>query len=393
MTHRQECLCSVTTREIFVMRFFHKKNASSPHSIFNIGFLCILVNFAFSSVILIVMLLALKTHVISINHTLSITFRLGAIMEYLGLIFLFLIALDALHAFFLWLRRRRWERTVTRDADGVLANAAPYTLEGACPHAPRRTGTSALQSDTAILFIHGFADTPETWQLLVPRIHELTRATCRVMRLPYISTPLRLQHRATLDHWLDAIRDEVARLRVCHKKVFVAGHSLGGGLALLATRESYGALGERALPDGLILLAPLIRTPRKFGAPLDIPFWFADHLCVFTRVWPNPFPVVSKSADGRVYVRNHDRFIAFEIFRAMFKMTRRLVAHGAADEDVRPPILAFASMRDKVIDAPFTLRWLDGARIITTEEAGHLLQFDVGWEQRAEEIAAFISRA
>jgi len=316
---------------------------------------------------------------IAVFYWLALIFVLVSFGFYAYVIILVLLALDALHAFFLWLRARRWERTVTRDANGVLANAAPYTLEG--------------DSGTAILFIHGFADTPETWQLLAPRIHELTHATCRVMRLPHISTPLRLQHRATLDRWLDAIRDEVARLRACHKKVFVVGHSLGGGLALLATRESCGALGERALPDGLILLAPLIRTPRKFGVPLDVPFWFADHLCVFTRVWPNPFPVVSKSADGRVYVRNHDRFIAFEIFRAMFKMTRRLVAHGAADEDVRPPILAFASMRDKVIDAPFTLRWLDGARIITTEEAGHLLQFDVGWEQRAEEIAAFISRA
>ena len=284
-----------------------------------------------------------------------------------------LLLLDALHALFIRYRARRWERTVTRDANGILANAASYTLDGA--------------TDTAILFVHGFADTPETWQLLAPRLHELTRATCRVMRLPYISTPLRLQHCAKLESWLDTLRDEVAILRKKHKRIFIVGHSLGGGLALLSRDV-----------DGVIVLAPLIRAPRKFGVPLDVVFWLADHFFIFTRVWPNPFPVVGKSKDGRFYVRDHDRFISFSIFRAMFAMTKKcsgsiLLPNNQKRELEAPATLAFISTRDNVIDTPFALRWLHGAEIITTDEAGHLLQFDVGWEQRAEQIAAFISRA
>ena len=296
--------------------------------------------------------------------------------------------LDALYALFLGLRRWCWEHTAARDENGVLANAAPYTLEGESPREPR----------TAILFIHGFADTPETWQLLAPRVHALTGATCRVMRLPFISAPPRLQHRATLDAWLDAVRDEVARLRACHKKVFVAGHSLGGGLALLSSGSILlpsGQPREQDAPatlDGVILFAPLIHTPRWCGIPLSALFAIADRAMLFTRVLHNHFPAVIKTKDGRVYDYPRDRYIAFAIYRSLFKMTRRLGKNKTREQDA-PATLAFLSLRDRVIDTPRALRYLAGAKIITTQEAGHVLTLDTGWEQRAEEIAAFISRA
>jgi len=297
---------------------------------------------------------------------------MSGIVRCVAYLFLIVVGLfvtaDAFHALSIWWRNRRWERTVTRDANGILTNAAPHTLDGT--------------SDAAILFIHGFADTPETWQLLAPRVHGLTNVTCRVMRLPYISVPLRLQHHATLDNWLDAIRDEVARLRACHNKVFIAGHSLGAGLALLATRQTPG------IADGVIVLAPLIRVPRRWGVSLDRLFNVVSPVLPFTRALHNHFPAVIKTKDGRVYDYKRDRFIALEIYRALFKMTRLLTAHG----DVRPPknVLAFLSLRDRVIDVPAALRYLEGAQIITTNEAGHVLTLDVGWEKRAEQIAEFV---
>ena len=288
----------------------------------------------------------------------------------------------------MWIGRtsRRWNRTVTRDANGVLANAAPYTLEGERPREPR----------TAILFIHGFDDTPEVWQLLAPRVHELTGVTCRAMRLPYISAPLRLQHRARLEHWLDAIRDEVARLRTCHKKVFLCGHSLGGGLAFLNSHVA----------DGVIVFAPLVHARRKHVWL----FGLADVLLPFTRACRTPFPDPITTRDGRVYAYTRDRYIAFAIYRAMFGMTKRLQKVGrgvpsaprgvpipgdagtdGGGQGTARPTLAFISLRDRLIDIPATLRFLDGAKIITTSDAGHVLPLDVGWEKRAEDVAAFVA--
>jgi len=287
-------------------------------------------------------------------------------------LFYFLLAFfaaDALHALSIWWRNRRWERTVTRDANGVLTNAAPYTLNGT--------------SGAAILFIHGFADTPNTYQLLAPRIHNLTNATCRVMRLPHISVPLRLQRHATLDGWLDAIRDEVARLRACHKKVFIAGHSLGAGLALLATHN------DNALANGVIVFAPLIHVPRKWGISLGLVFTVVSRCLIFTRALHNHFPAIIKTKDGRVYDYRRDRYIALEIYRALFKMTRLLVA---SPPPCHENILAFISSRDRVIDIDAATRYLANTRIITTSEAGHVLTLDVGWEKRAEQIAGFIKR-
>ena len=287
------------------------------------------------------------------------------------LFFNLFLAFDALHALILALHSRAWNRTVTRerDADGVniLANAKPCTLQGG--------------SGIAVLFVHGLGDTPETWQLIAPRVHELANATCRAMRLPFTSTPLRRQHHATLDNWLDAIRGEVASLRRCHKHVFIAGHSLGAGLALLAARD------DSKLADGVIAFSPFIRAKRVPA----ILFWLADHFCVFTRACPNPFPDAGTTTDGRVYPYARDRFAAFAVLRAVFQMTRRLNTAQTRGRVTGPlPVLAFVSLRDRLVDLPSFQRLIDGADIFTTRKAGHVLTLDAGWEKRARRIAEFI---
>ncbi len=280
---------------------------------------------------------------------------------------------DLLHALWLWCGNRCWERTVTRDADGILANAAAFTLQGS--------------TRTAILFVHGFADTPEVWQLIAPRVHAQTRATCRALRLPDVGAPLRAQRNTRLDTWLNAIHDAVAELRLCHDNVFLAGHSLGGGLVLLAARDN------PALADGVIVFAPLIRVARA-RSPLASPehlFAFVNRAFLFSRAFQNPFPAIINTKDGRQFPYARDRFIAFAVYRALFEMTRRLAA--VAEPDLcHAPVLAFLSSRDRVIDSAAAERHLSRARIVTTAAAGHVLPLDVGWEARADEMAEFVGK-
>ena len=293
------------------------------------------------------------------------------------LLFDLFLACDALHAGILALHNHAWNRAAKRDFDKnilVLANAMPYTLQG--------------DSGTAILFIHGFGDTPETWQLVAPRVHSLANATCRAMRLPFAATTLRRQHHAHLGDWLAAIRDEAADLRRCHEKVFIAGQGMGAGLALLAACE------DPKLADGVVVFSPVVRAKRAS----KILFWLADHFCVFTRVVPNPCRGVIRTQDGRAYSYARDPFVAFAAFRAFFQMTRRLVAaqaRSAAGLRRRLPVLAFVSSRDRLVDIPAAMRFLDGADILdgadvyTSRKAGHALTLDVDWEKRAARTAAF----
>ena len=262
-----------------------------------------------------------------------------------------------------------WNRTVKRDFDKqtlILANAMPYTFQGG--------------NNTAILFIHGFGDTPETWQLIAPRVHSLANVTCRAMRLPFVSTTLRQQHHAHLGDWLVAIREEVANLRRWNKRVFIAGHGMGAGLALLATRD------DPKLADGVCALSPQVRAKRASR----ILFWLADNFFVFTRVLPNPFRGVIKTKDGRVYSHARDPFVAFSVYRAFLQMTRRLDA--ALEKESAVPVVGFVSSRDRVIDVPAVMRFFSGADVYTTKKAGHFLTLDAGWEKRAKRIADFCAQ-
>jgi len=325
------------------------------------------VSIAIQLAMLAVLAISIYSRVVSTDRAMSIVLFMAALMNPLCAVYLLLLAFDVFHALWVWWRNRCWEKTITRDAEGLISGAAAYTLEGACPQAPR----------TAILFIHGFNDTPQAWQLLAPRVHELTRATCRVMRLPGIAEPLREQHKTSLEQWLNAIHIEVARLRTCHEKVFIAGHSLGGGLALLATRESF-----TLKVDGLILFSPLIRARKKHTRL----FALTDRVLSFTKTCKTPFPNPIQTKDGRVYDYARDRYVSFAVFRAMFNMTRHLVA----SRDTCHKALVFVSERDRLIDTPAVARFLPNARIITTDKAGHALALDAGWEERAEEIARFV---
>lgn len=260
----------------------------------------------------------------------------------------------------------------------TIPNATPATLQG--------------DSGTAILFVHGFADTPEVFQLIAPRVHAQTGATCRMMCLPGFNIPWQRQRRATLMRWLMAVHRETRLLRKTHGRVFIAGHSLGGGLALLATRHA------PRLADGLILFAPLVK-PAAAWLPFispEVGFRAASFCFLFSRAFISPFPKIIKTKDGRLFPYPRDRVIHFAAYNALFRMCRHLKKNPAvaASKPCHLPVLAFLSTRDRIVDSGSAAKWLeenfDTPKIVRTTEAGHVLPLDIGWEARADATAAFI---
>ena len=254
----------------------------------------------------------------------------------LGLLALALwLAVNLAHAAWIGVRRRLWERRIRRGPDGVASDAAAFTC-----------GTGR----DAVLLVHGFADTAAVFSGMAGAlaVHDLT---CRVMRLPGAGEPLPVASRQTLDGWLAAIREEAVALRRSHRRVWLAGHSMGGALAVLAQ------LNDPALADGLVLLAPLFDvSPAR--SPLVHPrIWFriARVLLPLSRTFESCFPVNVLTADGAAIAYQRDRFIPFATYRGLFDLTARL--RGRAVE-LRVPLFAVLVPGDRVVNTDAAHAWL-----------------------------------
>ena len=282
------------------------------------------------------------------------------------------LAGNALHALWIGVRRRRWERGVRRDVAGILEGAQPYTV-----------GRGAV----AVLWVHGFADTPQLFRRMAERLAATGNFTCRVMRLPGAAEPLAAAGRQNAESWLAAVRVEASALRRDHAQVWLAGHSLGGALALTTVLRAPTAA------DGLILLAPLIEVSRRRSPLLAPRTWFqlARAAFVGTRVFESCFAANVVASDDSSFVYLRDRFIPFATYRGLFALCDGLAGRAA---DVRVPVFAALAGEDRVVDTPAAQRWLSGIatrkEVVELQAAGHTLPLECGWQALTDRIAAFV---
>lgn len=143
------------------------------------------------------------------------------------------------------------------------AQHQPFTLPGDREDSP------------AALLIHGFPGTPAE---LRPLGHLLNRSGWAVegLLLPGFGPDIETLEARRFEDWRDAVERKFADLRRKHPTVVIAGHSMGGALALDAA--------SRVKPDGVMAFAP---------------FWKLNHILwtilpVIKRVIPrfSPFRLV-----------------------------------------------------------------------------------------------------
>ncbi len=152
--------------------------------------------------------------------------------------------------------------------------------------------TRALELDGAgppLLLLHGFADSADTWRLLLDRLRRAERRALAV-DLPGFGRASRLRRDQPILPQLDRFVSAAVRRLAADGDVVVAGNSLGGCLALRAA--------QRQLPiAGAVPIAP---------AGLDMPGWFAvlegERLVRLILRSPLPIPdIVVRQWVGRVY--------------------------------------------------------------------------------------------
>lgn len=147
-----------------------------------------------------------------------------------------------------------------RDTDGVVRGAGGFVLPGT--------------SDSAVLLIHGFNDTPQSMRFLA---NDMNRQgfTVHVPRLPGHGVSIsEMIHTAMRTGWQLTVRDEWQAMRARYHDVHLCGQSMGGALAVLLAAEFGDA-------KSLVLLAPYLGWPQRmrwqqYGA--SVLQWFTPYI-------------------------------------------------------------------------------------------------------------------
>jgi len=269
----------------------------------------------------------------------------------------------------------RWEKTVERDENGVMAGCQAYTLS---PPEP---------SDVAVLLVHGINDTPYCWRKLAPELAKTVHI--RAMRMPGFGQPIPVCAEKGAEDWIAAVKSEAQTLRSKHKKVYLVAHSLGGAVSIqMLLREKEA---QEKLLDGIVLLAPAIEVSNRRSPILPTRFWHqVGGFFLFTKTTYNPFGNDAKDP-AEENTANRVRFSHRNTVNETFKL---IDENRGRESEIQLPVLLVLSEQDSVNDHNASAVWFDGISSKQKEthwqnSSGHALQYDLGWQTVAEKISEF----
>lgn len=265
-------------------------------------------------------------------------------------------------------RRVRWEKNIERNAQGIRVDCLDYTLEA--------------DSDSAILLVHGFADSPVVFRNLA---HWFTDhgITARAMRLPGFGVTLQQQAVITQQDWMDAVEREVASLSNQYANVWIAAHSLGCAITLHWLAETHQNI------RGIFLLAPLVRVSDKRSILLPPHTWFrfGKRCFRYIHTLENLLPCDIRYPLPRNQLPT-DRFVHFAIYDALFSLVE---SFETAPITLPVPTTVFLARYDRIVDNTAAHELFDrlpseNLRILTMENSGHVLPLDNEWQDIAQQI-------
>jgi carboxylesterase len=267
-------------------------------------------------------------------------------------------------------RYEKWNNAVERDADGVRVGCRDFTVGS---------------GDTALLFIHGYSDSPAIFKKMAARLAD-RGFTCRAMLRPGCARPLEQYAQATNEKWRVALEQEVAALYETHERVWIIAHSLGGAITINYLLDHPDAV------DGVVLLGPLIAVSPERSPVLSPRDWYriGKKMVIFTDIVENPFEVEAHSADARTY-DGYSRYVPRKVYDEIFEITDDNEGRGA---ELKLPILMVLSRNDNIVDSSAAHDYYKAIssrrkRLLWLEDAYHMIPIDTGWEEVVEEIVAF----
>lgn len=248
-------------------------------------------------------------------------------------------------------------------------------MEPIVEHNPTLAGyrTRALELEgegPTLILIHGYADSADTWRLLLDRLRKQGRASV-ALDLPGFGTADRLDRDAPVlpqhDAFMDAAVDRWAG-ESSDGRVVIAGNSLGGTAALRAAeRDEAGRLA------GIVPIAP---------AGLDMPTWFTaiQGAPLVRAMLRSPVPVPERTvrrAIGSTYKvlafaspRKADEAVV-GAFTSHIGTQRDVVRLLATGKRLLPEIKA--PFRFASVSCPVMLVWGERDRMVSSSGAERVL--------------------
>ena len=226
------------------------------------------------------------------------------------------------------------------------------------PQPLTRTPASPTPIGTAVL-IHGFADTPTTWQR---EADWLANHGYRVI------APL-LSHESTEAEWLPTAIRALQTARAQGGHLLLIGHSMGGALALAAAAT--------CPPDSLLLWAPFFAP--HLGQRL-VPLLYALHRLLF--LWPRTFtffPALRTAHGTPTFTYRVQRTLPVHTFAAMLRIPR--LARRACPPPC--PTLLLLPHRDTVVQTAATRQALPTipTRMAQNATSSHALPNAADWRE------------
>jgi len=232
--------------------------------------------------------------------------------------------------------------------------------------------------NTACLFIHGFTASPSEVYPVARRIHAITGCTVSGPLLPGHGCSPEAMNQTGWEDWWDRVAQELRYLQRRHTRVFVAGLSMGGLLALYAAGRDYDLDGIIAIntpiftnSPALMTLAPLIRLVR---------------------------PYYPKKMDPRIQELETQGRFAYPVMPVKALLSMQNLRKEVLRElpGLELPILLFQSRGDDKVDPRSAKYILDRAqkaevRMIELHNSGHIATMSHDQRLIAHEIAAFMA--
>jgi len=269
------------------------------------------------------------------------------------------------------LRYNAWNRSVSRDPDGVLTHAQPF---------------SRGEGDTALLLIHGFGDGPHVWTKLASEL-ETRQVHVRCMRLPGWNEPMDAKRNVTAEDWKQAVTDEWQALRSSHETVVILAHSLGGCVTVAALQS------DRLEPDGLILYAPLMRVSSARSPLLTTRQWYklGSHLLPDGMIVESLFPDHAVRTTPRPRTLR-DPFVSVNVFHELYSIIQLIEQQEAATPC---PVRLVLPETDRVVDSETALAWFErlqapAKELHTEENSGHVLPLELDPVVESDRILEWI---
>lgn len=281
------------------------------------------------------------------------------------------LVLDAAYALYIEAAWARAEKKMVRNEQGVRTGCLPFTVG---------------EGRTAVLCVHGFADSPALWQDMAP---ELARAgySVRAIRLTGFAGPPEEADGLTSERWQTEVKLAVRELSKDHDQVWIAAHSLGAAVTLSAYRDMRDPVA------GMFLIAPLLEVSDRRSPVLRPRTWFrvADTAKVFTRRTQTVFPVDALDPDVRW---NHPRdvFIPLSVIRSLFETMDQ--AWTVLDSPL-PPVLMLQAGQDQVVENAAARRFFDQMQAEKKEclvfpDTGHIIPRDRQWRDALAAMLEFM---